>query len=310
MSETAAAASWLRTCLHSSRPNFLLLAPLCAGLALTAAWADGLRPHGLDALLVLLGALLAHAAVNLFNEHHDYRSGLDALTERTPFSGGSGALLARPEAARAVLAAAQACLAGVVGIGAWFLWRTGPALLLYGLAGVALVVAYTGWLTRRPWLCLLAPGVGFGLLMVAGGYQALTGTLSGTAVAVALVPTAMVSALLLLNQLPDIEADRRVGRDHLAIRLGPRRAARLVALLMVAAFAVVPLAWLADALPAGAWLMWLALPPLAWLVHGLLRLPPEVERGEVAPLLPLMGRNVAVLLASLTLLNLGLIAAA
>lgn len=302
--------SALGACLRSSRPNFLVLAPLCAGLAITAAWADGHSVATFDALMVLLGALLAHAAVNLFNEHHDFRSGLDALTERTPFSGGSGALLARPEAARAVLAAAQACLAGVVGIGAWFLWRTGPALLLYGLAGVALVVAYTGWLTRRPWLCLLAPGVGFGLLMVAGGYQALTGTLSGTAVAVALVPTAMVSALLLLNQLPDIEADRRVGRDHLAIRLGPRRAARLVALLMVAAFAVVPLAWLADALPAGAWLMWLALPPLAWLVHGLLRLPPEVERGEVAPLLPLMGRNVAVLLASLTLLNLGLIAAA
>ncbi|MCE8040104.1 prenyltransferase [Halomonas desiderata] len=306
----AAPPSAARACLRSSRPNFLVLAPLCAGLAITAAWADGHAVAGWDALLVLLGALLAHAAVNLFNEHYDFFSGLDELTERTPFSGGSGALLARPEAARAVLAAAQACLAGVVGIGAWFLWRTGPALLLYGLAGVALVVAYTGWLTRRPWLCLLAPGVGFGLLMVAGGYQALTGTLSGTAVAVALVPTAMVSALLLLNQLPDIEADRRVGRDHLAIRLGPRRAARLVALLMVAAFAVVPLAWLADALPAGAWLMWLALPPLAWLVHGLLRLPPEVERGEVAPLLPLMGRNVAVLLASLTLLNLGLIAAA
>lgn len=183
-------------------------------------------------------------------------------------------------------------------------------MLLYGLAGVGLVVAYTGWLTRRPWLCLMAPGVGFGLLMVAGGYQALTGTLSATAVSAALVPTSMVSALLLLNQLPDIEADRRVGRDHLAIRLGPRRAARLVALLMVAAFAVVPLAWQLGALPSTAWLMWLALPLLAWLVRGLWRLPPEVEQGELAPLLPLMGSNVAVLLGSLTLLNLGLIAAA
>lgn len=96
MRETVAAPSRLRTCLHSSRPNFLLLAPLCAGLALTAAWADGLGTSGLDALLVLLGALLAHAAVNLFNEHHDYRSGLDALTQRTAFSGGSGALQASP----------------------------------------------------------------------------------------------------------------------------------------------------------------------------------------------------------------------
>nr|WP_228574731.1 prenyltransferase [Halomonas sp.] len=299
-----------RTCLRSSRPNFLVLAPLCAGLAITAAWADGHTFATLDALLVLLGALLAHAAVNLFNEHHDFHSGLDELTERTPFSGGSGALPDRPDAAGAVRQAAFGCLAGVVAIGFWFLWRAGPVMLLYGLVGIVLVVAYTGWLTRRPWLCLLAPGVGFGLLMVLGAYQALTGTLSATVVAVALIPTLTVSALLLINQLPDIEADRRVGRDHLAIRLGPRRAARLVAVMLAAAFAVVPLAWLGGALPASAWLMWLALPALAWLIRGLWQLPLEVEQGDMAPLLPLMGLNVALLLGSLTLLNIGLVVAA
>nr|WP_267956458.1 prenyltransferase [Halomonas sp. MCCC 1A17488] len=296
----------IRTCLRSSRPNFLVLAPLCAGLAMTAAWAEGLAFAPLDALLVLFGALLAHAAVNLFNEHHDFHSGLDALTERTPFSGGSGALPERPEAARAVRVAAWACLAGVMLIGAWFLWRAGPVMLLYGLAGLGLVLAYTGWLTRRPWLCLLAPGAGFGLLMVPGAHQALTGTLSATVVAAALVPTLMVSALLLINQVPDIDADRRVGRDHLAIRLGPLRAARLVALLLAAAFAVVPLAWWAGALPTTAWLMWLALPVLAWLLRGLWRLPAGVAQGELAPLLPLMGLNVVLLLASLALLNVGL----
>jgi 1,4-dihydroxy-2-naphthoate octaprenyltransferase len=296
----------LRACLRSSRPNFLILAPLCAGLAIAAAWADGQAFATLDALLVLLGALLAHAAVNLFNEHHDFHSGLDELTERTPFSGGSGSLPERPEAAPAVLMAAWGCLVGVMLIGVWFLWRAGPVMLLYGLVGLALVVAYTGWLTRRPWLCLLAPGVGFGLLMVPGAYQALTGTLTATAVTAALVPTLLVSALLLINQLPDIDADRRVGRDHLAIRLGPRRAARLVAVLLGLAFAVVPVAWWMGALPGTAWLMWLALPAAAWLAHGLWCLPAEVAQGELAPLLPLMGLNVATLLGSLALLNVGL----
>ncbi|MBW6391085.1 prenyltransferase [Billgrantia antri] len=300
----------LRACLRSSRPNFLILAPLCAGLAMTAARADGHALATLDALLVLLGALLAHAAVNLFNEHHDFQSGLDALTERTPFSGGSGSLPERPEAAHAVWVAAWTCLAGVTLIGAWFLWRAGPVMLLYGLVGLVLVVAYTGWLTRRPWLCLLAPGAGFGLLMVPGAYQALTGTLTATAVAAALVPTLLVSALLLINQLPDIDADRRVGRDHLAIRLGPRRAARLVALLLASAYAVVPLAWLIGVLPATAWLMWLTLPALAWLLRGLWSLPPAVEQGDLAPLLPMMGLNVVTLLANLILLNVGLFLAA
>ena len=300
----------LRTCVRSSRPSFLLLTPPCVGLAISVAWFDGHQVDVRDALLVLIAALLAHVAVNLFNEHHDFYSGLDALTQRTPFSGGSGALPGRPEAANAVRYAAWACVVGVVAIGLWFLWQEGLVMLAYGLVGLALVMAYSGWLTRRPWLCLLAPGAGFGLLMVLGAYQALAGTPSSTVLAAALIPTLQVNALLLINQLPDIDADRRVGRDHLAIRLGPCRAARLGALMLAAAFAVVPLAWRLGVLPAQAWLMWLSLPALVWLLHGFWQLPAEVEQGDLAPLLPLMGLNVAVLLVSLVLLNVGLMLAA
>ncbi|MFG6159442.1 prenyltransferase [Halomonas sp. 1390] len=303
---SASSAGVLRVCWRCARPNFLVLAPLCAGLAVTSAWLDGRTPEGGAILLVLLAALLAHAAVNLFNEHHDFESGLDATTRRTPFSGGSGALPAHPEASRAVQRAALACLAGVVVIGGWCLWRAGPVLLAYGLLGLALVVAYTGWLTRRPLLCLVAPGLGFGTLMVVGANHALTGGFSATALAVSAVPTLLVSALLLANQLPDIEPDRRVGRHHLAIVLGARRASRLVAVLVLGAFLVVPLAWAVGWLPAEAWWMWLAAPAALRLIVGLWRLPTEVEEGGVAPLLPLLGLNVALLLASLALLNLGL----
>ncbi|WP_240609759.1 hypothetical protein [Billgrantia endophytica] len=103
--------SVLRASLRSSRPNFLLLAPLCAGLAVTSAWHDGHAPMGIDVLLVMVGALLAHASVNLFNEHHDFTSGLDSTTTRTPFSGGSGSLPENPAAASAVKLAARLCLA-------------------------------------------------------------------------------------------------------------------------------------------------------------------------------------------------------
>lgn len=302
----ASSAGVLRVCWRCARPNFLVLTPLCVGLAVTSAWLDGRAPEGSAILLVLLAALLAHAAVNLFNEHHDFASGLDATTQRTPFSGGSGALPEHPDAARAVHRAALACLAGVVIIGAWCLWRAGPALLLYGLLGLALVVAYTGWLTRRPWLCLMAPGVGFGTLMVIGANHALTGGFSATALAVSAVPTLMVSALLLANQLPDIEPDRRVGRHHLAIMLGARRAACLVAVLVFGAFLVVPLTWAAGCLPAETGLMWLAAPVALRLIVGLWRLPSDVDAGDFAGLLPLLGLNVALLLASLSLLNLGL----
>ncbi|MDN3556577.1 prenyltransferase [Halomonas maura] len=292
-----------RACLRSARPNFLVLAPLCAGLSVLTARLEGVPVARVDSLLVLLAALLAHAAVNLFNEHHDFSSGLDAITRRTPFSGGSGALPARPAAAPLVWRAAAACLGGVVVIGGWFLWRSGPWLLLYGLLGLGLVVAYTGLLTHRPWLCLLAPGLGFGTLMVVGAHQALTGHVSSLAVAVSLVPTLLVCALLLLNQVPDIDADRRVGRRHLAIVLGRRRAGRLAGVLIVAAFLVVPAGGLAGLLPATTWLIWLLLPVVVWLVHGLWRLS---EADGEAALVPWLGVNVALQLGTLALLNLGL----
>lgn len=306
MTVTTSPAAGLHACWHSARPGFLVLSPLCAGLAVTTAWHDGHAPDVHAILLVLLAALLAHAAVNLFNEHHDFVSGLDATTIRTPFSGGSGSLPRHPEAAGTVRRAAFACLAGVVTIGAWFLWRSGSVMLLYGLLGMALVVAYTGWLTRRPWLCLAAPGIGFGTLMVLGANQALTGTFSTTALAASLVPTLMVSALLLANQLPDIEPDRQAGRYHLAIVLGAGRAARLVAVLVLGAFAVVPLAWLGGWLPGWSLLMWLAAPAALRLAMGLWRLPAEVSPGDPSPLLPWLGLNVVLLLGSLALLNLGL----
>ncbi|MAK74397.1 MAG: prenyltransferase, partial [Pseudomonadales bacterium] len=72
------------------RPPFLLLA------LVTVALAAALTPSALlldsDWLLVLLGALAAHGAVNVLNEYADFHSGLDLHTERTPFSGGSGYL--------------------------------------------------------------------------------------------------------------------------------------------------------------------------------------------------------------------------
>ncbi|ATJ83656.1 prenyltransferase [Halomonas beimenensis] len=298
----APSAPW-RTVLRCARPPFLVLAPLCAGLAILTARLEGHAVAPWEALLVLLAALLAHASVNLLNEHHDYTSGLDDQTRRTPFSGGSGALPARPEVTPWVRRAGLGCLAGVVVIGTGFLWRQGPELLAYGLPGLALVVAYTGVLTRRALLCLLAPGLGFGLLMVVGGHQALTGRFSWVALTASLVPGLLASALLLLNQLPDIEADRRVGRHHLAIRLGPRRAARLVAALLVTAFLVVPLGWGAGLLPSGAWLAWLPAPALAWLVIRLWRLP---EAPDTPALVPLLGLNVALQLGVLALLELGL----
>lgn len=287
------------------RLPFLALTPACVALGLVLAWGDTGAPPWPRAALVLLGALAAHASVNVLNEWHDARSGLDALTRRTPFSGGSGALPAAPGALGAALVLGCALLAAAAACGLVLLWvlpmAARLALLPLGLAGLALVVAYTPWITRYPLACLLAPGLGFGPLMVLGTQLALAGHVTGAGMLVSLLPWLGVSGLLLLNQFPDVDADRAVGRRHLPMLWGRPRAARLLATLLALGPALLLVAVLARWLPPGAALGLLIL-PLAW----------QVARGAIAhaddlpALLPTMGRNVALSLLTPLLVAIGL----
>lgn len=278
----------LLTVIRTLRIPFLLLAPVCVLLGVACAMHNGITIHPLDLALILLGALSAHVSVNTFNEYHDFRSGLDAMTERTPFSGGSGGLQDEPQAGSLVHAIAIASLLLTILIGMYFLWLRGPWLLLPGLSGVLLVVTYTGWLTRHPWLCLLAPGVGFGPVMVAGSYYVLGGQYTPTLLVISLLPLFLVSSLLLLNQLPDLEADRQAGRRHFAIAYGSTQAIRMHGLLTFASAVTLIAAIRSGMLPATAYgcLVPLSAALLAWL--WLRGQPPVRSR-----LLPALALNVA-----------------
>lgn len=295
--------------LQSVRPPFLLLALACVALGVACAVhstpAGARAALGLPAGLALLAALSAHASVNLLNEWSDWRSGLDAQTQRTPFSGGSGTLPAHPHLAPVVGAAGVATLLLSAAIGLGFVLRWSDRWLLLaplGLLGLALVASYTSWITRHPWLCLIAPGLGFGPLMVAGTAFALTGHYSATSLVAAAVTFCQANNLLLLNQFPDVDADRRVGRRTLPMVLGrPRCAAVLGAQALAAAAAL--LAGVASGV----------LPPAA--ASGLLTLPwaarsvqlAHRHADEPARLLPAMALNVAVCLLTPLLMAAGLV---
>lgn len=294
MSETVAVV-------RAARPNFLLLAPLCVGLGLAVAWRQGQPPALIDTLLVFVGAVLAHAAVNLLNEYEDFRSGLDLITRRTPFSGGSGALPEVPSAARRVLWAGLGTLGLVVAIGVYFLWLRGLPMFVLGAGGVVLVLTYTRWITRSPLLCLLAPGIGFGPVMVLGTLVALGARLDAAALICAAVALLLVSELLLINQIPDADADRQVGRRHLVITLGPETASRIVAGLLAGSYLLIGAGILTGILPVAALIALLPLPLALWIS---VRLPHVLNKaGELNRLL---GANVVTLLSTLALLMAGL----
>lgn len=67
------------------RPNFLILTPACVFLGIATAFWSGATLNALYIVLILAGALMAHISVNALNEYHDFKSGLDLVTEATPF---------------------------------------------------------------------------------------------------------------------------------------------------------------------------------------------------------------------------------
>ncbi|MBN1105438.1 MAG: prenyltransferase [Deltaproteobacteria bacterium] len=294
--------SRMRGLLGPVRVPFLILTFACVLLGLaTAVWTTG-HIHWLHLALGLIGALSAHISVNVFNEYYDFKSGLDGKTLRTPFSGGSGTLPAMPELAAPTQLLAWASFGVTALIGLYFLAVRGIGLLPLGALGLLIILAYTNWITRSPLLCLLAPGLGFGPLMVMGIHFILTGRYSWTAGIASLVPFFLVSNLLLLNQFPDVEADRTVGRKHYPIAIGRQRSGLLFIGFLLLSYLAIGFGVCARQLP------WTSLFGLATvvigvpLVRGVLQYADNRER-----LIPHMGQNVIVCIATPALVAVGLL---
>lgn len=286
--------------LRSLRANFLTLSIASVFLGAAAAYRLVGHIEWADLVLVVVGALTAHASVNLLNEYQDFMSGLDLHTVKTPFSGGSGALPAHPQAAALTLSAALVSLGATAAIGIYFVYVHGWALLLLGLLGIVIIATYTNWITRRPLLCLIAPGLGFGPLMVMGTGFVLMEHYSWTVFLASLTPFFLVSELLLLNQFPDVDADREAGRRHFPITLGRVRSARIYAAFLLASF--VPIA-------AGAAIGLFPRPTLLGLLPLLAALPLAYQvlrtAEKPAELTPYLGMNVGVIMATMLLFAMG-----
>jgi len=219
----------IATLISTARPNFLILTVVCVLLGLaTASKVTSIDP--VIASQILITALLAHISVNMLNEYHDFQSGLDLTTDRTPFSGGSGALPNRPEQANTVLRTALILLILCTLSGLYLMQQNLALLMPLGILGLLIVLTYTPVLNRHPIGCLLTAGIGFGPIMVMGAHITLTGGLTELAILASIIPMCLVNNLLLLNQYPDINADRASGRYHLLIAYGRDTGAKVYTL--------------------------------------------------------------------------------
>ncbi len=286
------------------RVPFLILALILGILGAAVAWYESRRfgtPfHFGYALLATLGLLIAHAAVNIFNEYFDCRSGLDYKTRRTPFSGGSGAVPSGLLTVREALWLGIACLVFIVPIGAFFAavkgWMLVPLLVL----AVLLIVLYTPLILKMgypEW----SPGLGLGILPVMGAYFVHTGEYTLSALIASMPSYFLVHNLLLLNEFPDVEADITVGRRTLPIVVGKRRAAIVFSFVTLLVYPWVAWAVICGHMPVFALLAVLTLPLGVRVVQGSF-LYDEMER-----FLPVMMKNVQLVLLTQALLAAGYI---
>jgi 1,4-dihydroxy-2-naphthoate octaprenyltransferase len=292
----------LKTGLQTIRPSFLVLTPVCVFLGLTTSLTIE-SPINLPLFfIILMGAVSAHISVNTLNEYHDFKSGLDLKTIKTPFSGGSGALPDNPEMASSILMIGLASLYVAIIIGFYLLLGHSMQILPIGLVGVALIITYTQWLNRVPFLCLIAPGLGFGILMVVGTHVVLNGEYSQLTWLISLVPFFLINNLLLLNQYPDIKADASVGRNTFPIAFGIKISNLVYAIFMLAAYSLILLYIVKGYIPM---LSIIALLPLVFSLYALIGAVKYTSKIGDYP--QYMGANVAASILTPLLLGISIV---
>ena len=210
------------------------LAPVLAGTSLASL--DGHAPDLVIAGVALLACVLIHAGTNLQNDVGDFRRGADLIGRIGPPRVTTQGWLPASQ----VQAAASLCFALAFLPGAYLVVYGGWPIVALGLASVAAGAAYTAG--RRP---IAYSGWGeafvivfFGLVAVGGMYYLHAGALSASALLAGAALGLLAAAVLVVNNLRDIDSDRRIGKNTLAVRLGRRASATEYAALMHLPFAL------------------------------------------------------------------------
>jgi 1,4-dihydroxy-2-naphthoate octaprenyltransferase len=258
------------------------------------------------AILAGFGLMLTHGSVNAINDYFDYKSGIDLNTRRTPFSGGSGLI---PEGK---LPLKQALGVGIItflvalGIGIFFVmvkgWQLIPLLVIAGL----LLVFYPPVILKTPWP-EWSPGLGLGILPILGFYFVQAGEYDWI-VLIASVPSGiLVHNLLLLNEFPDAEADRKGGRKTTPVLFDFEAAGKLfrIAIILVYVWIVgcviITLITEKTIMPVYCLIALFTLPFAVKAMKG------SREYNDMDKLVPALGSNVQFILLTQILLGVGYI---
>jgi 1,4-dihydroxy-2-naphthoate polyprenyltransferase len=244
----------------AARPRTLpaAVAPVLVGTMAAVFATSGDRFRVGAFIAALLGSVFIQIGTNLANDYSDARRGADAVDRLGPVRVTAAGLVAP----RRVLVATWVAFAVAVACGIYLTTVAGPLILLVGVLSIAAGVLYTGG--PRPYgyegLGELFVFLFFGLVAVNGSYYVQLERLDGLPFGLSISVGLLVTAILVVNNLRDIETDRRVGKRTLAVRLGRERTRGLYRALLAGALVLLPVTLLVWSGPAAALLGVLAAP--------------------------------------------------
>ncbi len=204
------------------------------------AYADG-GFHALAALAALLGAVLIQIGTNFSNDYVDFLKGADTDARKGPMRATQAGLVAPETMKRATILAFGLAFA----VGLYLVWRGGWPVLAIGIASIAAGIAYTA---GRHALAYLGLGdvfvlLFFGPVAVGGTYYVQTLTITPVALVAGLGPGLLSAALLVVNNLRDVDEDRAADKRTLIVRFGTRFGAALYAFTILGAALVPVVLW-------------------------------------------------------------------
>ena len=230
----------MRIWLMAARPRTLpaAIAPVLVGTAAAVEWFGSLPRVGAF-IAALLGSIFIQIGTNLANDYSDAKRGADTVDRLGPVRVTSAGLVTPQR----VLVATWVAFAVAVACGIYLTAVAGIVILLIGVVSIAAGVLYTGG--PRPYgyagLGEVFVFLFFGLVAVNGSYYVQVEQLDALPLGLSISVGFLATAILVVNNVRDIETDRRAGKMTMAVRVGRHNAIVLYRLLVLGAFLVLPI---------------------------------------------------------------------
>ncbi len=215
-------------------------------------------------LIVMVGVVVNHIALNMADDYFDYKHAVDKLKpeEKNPYSGGSGTLSSGLIKPSAMLKAFTMCFFITIAAGLFLTAARGLPVLLFGLFGVFCSVFYTAPPINFSHYCLGEIGqlINFGTTIGLGSYFVQTQTVSLEAFVATLPMGIMLFSMITINEIPDYQEDRLAGKLTLVARYGKRSGVNLYIASWVCTYTVIVLGALSGVMPLLALLALVSMP--------------------------------------------------